>query len=313
MPTRNEFRVETVFDAQGRVFLFCSRLGGDESPAVVPSGARLNGATVDPWPALPHSADPAFQAFILGDPADRGRFTPGEVVELEGAHTVLSTRGGYDRWAEIYDAEDNPLVALEEQVLGGTLSERVGGLRIADVGCGTGRRALDMARAGAKVTAVDFSEGMLERARRKPGAEAIELVVHDITTPLPFPTESFDAATCFLVLDHIDDPGALFAELRRIVRPRGFVLATVMHPAMMLRGIQAQFSDPESGEKLRPRSAPNQIADYVAGVVDAGLEISRISEHVVDPELVRRSPRAARYMGWPLLLVLWLRVRDRGA
>jgi malonyl-CoA O-methyltransferase len=84
-----------------------------------------------------------------------------------------------------------------------------------------------------------------------------------------------------------------------------------MHPAMMLRGIQAQFSDPESGEKLRPRSAPNQIADYVMGVVGAGLEISRISEHAVDRELVRRSPRAARYTGWPLLLVLWLRARYR--
>jgi SAM-dependent methyltransferase len=47
------------------------------------------------------------------------------------------------------------------------------------IGCGTGRHALRLADAGARVTAVDFSEAMLQCARAKSGAEAITFVLHD--------------------------------------------------------------------------------------------------------------------------------------
>src|SRR5512143_215063 len=89
---------------------------------------------------------------------------------------VVPTQAGYDRWAEIYDDEDNPLVLLEERHIG-SLAGDVAGLAVADIGCGTGRHALRFAAAGARVTAVDFSEVMLRRARAKPGAEAITFVL----------------------------------------------------------------------------------------------------------------------------------------
>ena len=97
---------------------------------------------------------------------------------------VVPTRAGYDRWAEVYDAEDNPLVLLEEQHIG-ALVGAVAGLAVADIGCGTGRHALQWAAAGARVTAVDFSEAMLQRARAKRGAEAVTFVCHDLTRRLP--------------------------------------------------------------------------------------------------------------------------------
>jgi SAM-dependent methyltransferase len=70
----------------------------------------------------------------------------------------------YDRWATVYDHDANPMVALEEPAF----REAVGdsrGLAVLDMGCGTGRHALWLARAGAKVTAIDFSEGMLAVAK----------------------------------------------------------------------------------------------------------------------------------------------------
>ena len=87
----------------------------------------------------------------------------------------LPTREGYDRWAAHYDADANPLVALEGQHVGELLGD-VRGLAVLDVGCGTGRHALRLAVAGAQVQAVDFSEEMLARARAKPGADAVTLV-----------------------------------------------------------------------------------------------------------------------------------------
>src|SRR4029079_18860568 len=82
----------------------------------------------------------------------------------------LPTREGYDRWAEVYDGEGNPLVEMEgpwvERLLGD-----VRGLAVADIGCGTGRHALRLAAAGAHVTAGGFSEGMPRRAPATPGAQ----------------------------------------------------------------------------------------------------------------------------------------------
>src|SRR5215471_12013718 len=85
---------------------------------------------------------------------------------------IVSTQEGYERWAQIYDDEDNPLVLLEERRVWDLVGEAKG-LAIADIGCGTGRHSLRLAAAGARVHAVDFSQAMLDRARAKPGSASI--------------------------------------------------------------------------------------------------------------------------------------------
>jgi ubiquinone/menaquinone biosynthesis C-methylase UbiE len=226
---------------------------------------------------------------------------------------VLPTREGYDRWAQIYDEEDNPLIALETALVRRLLGD-VHGLTVADIGCGTGRHAIAMAEAGAKVIAVDFSMGMLAKARAKPGAAAVRFVHHDLTQGLPFASRAFDRVTCCLVLEHIVDLEDVLGEMGRICHPDGFVLLSDLHPAMRLRGIQAQFTDPATGQKIRPASVAHQLSDYVLAATRAGLRIDHMSEHVVDQELLERSPRARRYwedhkdyLGWPLLLLIRLR------
>ena len=76
---------------------------------------------------------------------------------------------------------------------------------------------------------------------------------------------------------------------------------------MRLLGTQAQFTDPATGRKTRPVGARHQLSDYVIATTLAGLHIDHISEHVVDGELAARSPRAQKYLGWPLLLLMRLR------
>src|SRR5262249_41475340 len=174
----------------------------------------------------------------------------------------VPTCAGYERWAAIYDDEDNPLIALEEDHLPSILGD-VAGLAVADIGCGTGRHAVRLARAGARVTAVDFSEAMLQRARAKPGTEAVAFVCHDLAETLPLDAGTFDRVLCCLVLDHIADLDRFFRELKRICRPGGQVVGSVMHPAMMLRGIRARFTDPATGRDTRPQSYPHQLSDYV--------------------------------------------------
>lgn len=210
---------------------------------------------------------------------------------------------GYDRWAEVYDTEDNPLIALETGKILPLLGE-VRGRTVADIGCGTCRVALELVAAGARVTGVEQSEGMLARAATKPGFEKLHILRQDITASLALPDDSFDHVTCCLVLDHVTALIPFFRELARICKPAGSVVTSVMHPALLLRGVQARFTDPASGRKIRPRSWPNRISDYLMAMLEARLDLDHISEYAVDQALAARSPNARKYLGWPMLLLL---------
>src|SRR5215470_9959332 len=192
----------------------------------------------------------------------------------------VPTREGYDLWSQIYDDEDNPLIALESAWVMQLLGD-VRGLTVADVGCGTGRHAIAMAAAGAHVVGVDFSPGMLTKLRAKPGAGAVRLVRHDLATGLPFASGSMDGITCCLVLEHVADLASAFAEMSRVCRAGGFVLVSDLHPAMRLLGTQAQFTDPATGRKTRPAGARHKLSDYVSAATRARLHIDHMSEHVV--------------------------------
>lgn len=221
---------------------------------------------------------------------------------------IVPVREGYDRWAAIYDEEDNALVRLEERHLPPLLDvAELRGRAVLDVGCGTGRHAVRLAQAGADVTAVDISEGMLARARAKAGALPVRFLVHDLTQPLPLPDATFDLVLSCLVLEHIADVDAFLAELARVCRPGGAVVLSAMHPAMMLRGVSARFIDPETRARTCPQSHPQQLADYVMAALRAGLTLTHLGEHAVDDALIAASPRAARYRGWPMLALLRLR------
>ncbi len=216
---------------------------------------------------------------------------------------VLAAQVGYDRWAAIYDGEDNALIALEEPEVARMLGD-VRGLQVIDLGCGTGRHALPLAAAGARVTAVDFSEGMLAQARTKAGASDIRFIAHDLAARLPFEDGAFDRVVCGLVLEHMRDVAGLFAEMRRVCRPDGFVVASAMHPAMWLRGISARFSDPTTGRDTRPRSYRQSLSDYVMAARHTGLVIDEMVERAVDEALADRMERARKYLHWPMLVAM---------
>jgi malonyl-CoA O-methyltransferase len=218
---------------------------------------------------------------------------------------LSSVRGGYDRWSAIYDHDKNPLQALEEPIVKRAVGDPRG-LAVLDLGCGTGRHALWLAAAGAMVTAVDFSEGMLAEARRKPGADQVHWLCHDIHSPLPFAAGEFDLVVNGLVLEHMRELGGVFAEMRRVLKPAGRAVVSAMHPAMFLRGSQARFTDPTSGELVQPDSIAHSISDFVMAARRAGLRLTSIEEFSSDTDFAARYPRAEKYIGWPMLVVMHL-------
>ena len=217
--------------------------------------------------------------------------------------TPLPVGEGYDRWSEVYDTDGNPLFVLEEPIVWAWLGQ-VAGRRIADVGCGTGRYTARLAEAGARVVALDFSEGMMTRAVRRAAPGAVLFCRHTLPTPLPLRDQSCDHVLFALVAEHIRRLTEVLADFRRVLVPGGSVIFTALHPAMNLKGLTARFFDPATGGEVRVEAFEHSLSDYVMAVVNAGLTLAEIVERRGDVETARLAPRAAQYVGWPMLLAI---------
>jgi ArsR family transcriptional regulator len=113
------------------------------------------------------------------------------------------------------------------------------GLRVADVGTGTGILALELARLGCRVVAVDHSERMLEAARAKleaEGAEDVELRLGEASR-LPLADAEVDACVAHMVLHYLPSPAEALAEMTRVLRPGGTLVVVdfVRHDCEWMR------------------------------------------------------------------------------
>ncbi len=135
-------------------------------------------------------------------------------LSSEGVRTM------FDRIAPVYDVMNRVMTAgLDQRWRRLTVQTVVRpGDRVLDACCGTGDLALAARKAGAEVVGLDFSERMLERARRK--SSEIEWLQGDLLE-LPFEDASFDAATVGFGVRNVVDLERGLAELRRVLRPGG--------------------------------------------------------------------------------------------
>ncbi len=131
-----------------------------------------------------------------------------------------SVRSMFDRIAPVYDVMNRVMTAgldIRWRRLAAQAAVRPGD-RVLDAACGTGDLAIADRKAGAaRVTGLDFSEKMLERARRKADLEWIQ---GDMLA-LPFAEATFDAATVGFGVRNVDDLELALRELRRVLKPGG--------------------------------------------------------------------------------------------
>jgi demethylmenaquinone methyltransferase / 2-methoxy-6-polyprenyl-1,4-benzoquinol methylase len=128
----------------------------------------------------------------------------------------------FDRIAPVYDAMNHAMTAGLDRRWRRLTAEAVvsPGDRVLDACCGTGDLALASRRllGSGKVTGLDFSEAMLERARRK--SAEIEWIRGDLLR-LPFQDGAFDVVTVGFGVRNVEDLDRALRELRRVLKPGG--------------------------------------------------------------------------------------------
>lgn len=213
----------------------------------------------------------------------------------------MDARVGYERLAAAYPPRPhNPLMELEQQALVELLPGTVG-LRVLDVGCGSGRYLRHLAAVGAaRLTGCDLSSAMLAHARGVVSQPTPSLVRAD-ASGLPFLGESFDLLVCGLVLGHVADLAVALREFARVLTPGAVALWSDVHPAGTLAGWRRDFDD-GSGGRLVIRQHLHLYSDHVAACRAAGLTI----EDVREPRLQNAHPQR----GWPAALVVRARKLD---
>ena len=178
-------------------------------------------------------------------------------LEYETEAGLLGRRAAY-RWAEGLDAPE-------------LLFRAVAGLEptsVLEAGCGPGELSERVrVELGASVVAVDISPRMVELARSR----GIDAQLGDVQD-LKFADASFDCAAAAWMLYHVPDVDRALAELARVLRPGGHLVAVTnyLDHLQELRALGSDFPDPESafsGENGRALLAPHfaSVEEHDAG------------------------------------------------
>jgi SAM-dependent methyltransferase len=224
----------------------------------------------------------------------------------------MGAAAGYAIWSDSYDEPGNPIVAIEERVVGELLAA-LAPARALDAACGTGRHARQLVARGHTVSGIDLTPEMLECARVN--VPEASFAVADLRE-LPFAAESFELAVCGLALAHLPSLEAGVGELARVLSPGGRLIVSVLHPFQALLGWNAPFSGAD-GSRGFVREHPHLHADYLSAFAAAGLRVSVCLEPTITEQELgakRRAFRhipeatAAAYLGLPAVLV-WLATR----
>jgi malonyl-CoA O-methyltransferase len=204
----------------------------------------------------------------------------------------MDIKAAYNDWSMTYDLDRNLTRDLDQLVTHETLSG-MSFKSILELGCGTGKNTSMLARIGEQVRAVDFSAGMIARARERDSPGNVRFTIADITQPWPFADQSFDLTTCNLVLEHVRELPFVFAEASRVLVARGRFFISELHPFRQYQGTQANFL--RNQKKTEIQAFVHHISDFVESATANGLALGQIKEwwHQEDQN---KPPRLVSFM-----------------
>jgi len=188
----------------------------------------------------------------------------------------MEIAAAYDQWSHIYETNENATRDLAAKILRQQHATFVARDTL-EIGCGTGLNTQHLVAVSRKVLAVDFSPGMLEKARANISATNVNFAQLDLQTVWTIARDSFDLVVCTLVLEHIADLDHVFQEAGRVLRSGGEFFFCELHPFRQLQGQQARFTD-ERGDVVLVTAYLHNVSEYVNTSIKQGFAIAQLNE-----------------------------------
>lgn len=172
------------------------------------------------------------------------------------------------------------------------LTGDIAGKRVLDAGCGHGPLMVALRDRGALVTGFDLSPAMIRIARNRLGSVS-DVRVADLAAPLPYNDNEFDIVTCSLVLHYVQDWAPALAELRRVLKPGGRLVISIIHPFVYAFCYQdkdyfvlTRYSEDHEhdGAAFTLTYWHRPLQDVINTFLDAGLVITSVTEPAAVPD-----------------------------
>ena len=199
----------------------------------------------------------------------------------------MSIKEAYNEWASQYDTNINRTRDLEAHSLREIL-QNISFENCLEIGCGTGKNTMWLAKHAKKVTAADFSESMLAKAKQKVTDAHVNFVHADITGEWPFEKNTYDLICFSLVLEHIEDLDHIFRQVANVITTGGNVYIGELHPFKQYSGSKARF-ETEEGSKS-PACFTHHLSDFIKAAKKFGFRLSDVNEYF-DNETAVEIPR----------------------
>ncbi|MFH9675290.1 SAM-dependent methyltransferase [Streptomyces sp. NPDC017405] len=230
--------------------------------------------------------------------------TPDDVARMyDNSSALLSEVMGGNIHLGYWDGDDDTRsVAEATDALTGMVADRLAlspGMRVLDIGCGTGRPAVYVAGTyDVHVTGITISPQQVELALARPevgeGPGRVAFECAD-GMALPFPDGRFDAVYAIESFLHMDDRAKAIAEAARVLRPGGMLV--MANPYVEGELTEAEAEIVAANRELFQIPPVGSADDYVGHLRDAGLEVTEVLDigenvrrsHAVAADTVRRA------------------------
>ena len=204
----------------------------------------------------------------------------------------MSIKEAYNSWSSSYDEAKNKTRDLEELVAKKLLKDSHYG-NILELGCGTGKNTKWLIEKCDSLVALDFSEEMMNKAKRKISSNKITFKQQDLTQEWNLVPKSFDLITCSLVLEHIKDLNLIFKKATEVLKKDGRLYVCELHPFKQYSGSKARFNNGNTTLELKVYT--HHITDYIDAAKKNGLRLMEIKE-TFDEDKLAEIPRLITFL-----------------
>jgi malonyl-CoA O-methyltransferase len=193
----------------------------------------------------------------------------------------------YNSWSESYDEDLNLTRDLDANIVRHEFGKSKFD-SILEVGCGTGKNTIFFSEIADNVFAIDFSEGMISKAKEKVKSKNVVFTQSDITLDWPIENNTIDLVTCNLILEHIENLDFIFSEANRCLKKQGKFFINELHPFRQYDGKKATFVN--DGKTTEIDAFIRHISDFINAANTNGFKLLKLNEfwHELDKNKLPR-------------------------